>query len=74
LARFLAFASAAGTEEIIALRGRFIDPRVSASEVLASGRWAVIALEQTDRHMIGGEPDLDPAWSGRRMTEDELET
>jgi aminoglycoside phosphotransferase (APT) family kinase protein len=54
--------------------GRFIDPRGSPSEVLASGRWAVIALEQTDRQMIGGEPDLDLAWSGRRMTEDELET
>jgi hypothetical protein len=34
----------------------------------------VIALEQTDRHMIGGEPDLDLASPGRRMTEDELET
>jgi len=54
--------------------GRSIDPRrVRFWEILASVRWAVIALEQTDRHMIGGERDLDLALTGRRATECELE-
>ena len=54
--------------------GRSIDPdRVRFWEVLASVRWAVIALQQTDRHMIGGERDLDLALTGRRATECELE-
>jgi aminoglycoside phosphotransferase (APT) family kinase protein len=54
--------------------GTSIDPqRVLFWEVLASVRWAVIALEQTDRHMIGGERDLDLALTGRRATECELE-
>jgi aminoglycoside phosphotransferase (APT) family kinase protein len=54
--------------------GGAIDPRrVRFWEVLASVRWAVIALEQTDRHMIGGERDLDLALTGRRATECELE-
>ena len=53
---------------------RSIDPdRVRFWEVLASVRWAVIALQQTDRHMIGGERDLDLALTGRRATECELE-
>jgi aminoglycoside phosphotransferase (APT) family kinase protein len=42
-------------------------------EVLASVRWAVIALQQTDRYMIGGERSLDLALTGRRATECELE-
>jgi len=33
----------------------------------------VIALQQADRHMIGGERDLDLALTGRRATECELE-
>jgi aminoglycoside phosphotransferase (APT) family kinase protein len=54
--------------------GRSIDPqRVHFWEVLASLRWAVIALEQCDRHMIGGESNLDLALTGRRATECELE-
>ena len=54
--------------------GRVIDPRrVHFWEVLASVRWAVIALQQADRHMIGGERDLDLALTGRRATECELE-
>jgi aminoglycoside phosphotransferase (APT) family kinase protein len=54
--------------------GGAIDPRrVRFWEVWANVRWAVIALQQTDRHMIGGERDLDLALTGRRATECELE-
>jgi aminoglycoside phosphotransferase (APT) family kinase protein len=47
--------------------------RVFFWEVLASVRWAVIALQQSDRYMIGGERNLDLALTGRRATECELE-
>jgi aminoglycoside phosphotransferase (APT) family kinase protein len=54
--------------------GRSVDPRrVFFWEVLASIRWAVIALQQSDRYMIGGECNLDLALTGRRATECELE-
>jgi aminoglycoside phosphotransferase (APT) family kinase protein len=54
--------------------GRSIDrSRVHFWEVLASVRWAVIALQQTDRHMLGGERSLDLALTGRRASECELE-
>ena len=54
--------------------GRAIDPRrVFFWEVLASVRWAVIALQQSDRHMLGGERSLDLALTGRRASECELE-
>ena len=54
--------------------GRSIDPdRVRFWEVLASVRWAVIALQQTARHTIGGDLDLDLALTGRRASECELE-
>ena len=54
--------------------GRSLDPRrVFFWEVLASIRWAVIALQQSDRYMIGGECNLDLALTGRRATECELE-
>ncbi len=54
--------------------GRSVDPtRVFFWEVLASVRWAVIALQQGDRHMIDGERNLDLALTGRRATECELE-
>jgi len=54
--------------------GRRIDPqRVHFWEVLASVRWAVIALQQCDRHMTAGAPDLDLALTGRRAGECELE-
>ena len=42
-------------------------------EVLASVRWAVIALQQSDRHRLGGERSLDLALTGRRAGECELE-
>lgn len=54
--------------------GRTIDrERVFFWEVLASVRWAVIALQQSDRYLIGGERNLDLALTGRRATECELE-
>jgi aminoglycoside phosphotransferase (APT) family kinase protein len=54
--------------------GRVIDPlRVRFWEVLASVRWAVIALQQSDRHRLGGERSLDLALTGRRAGECELE-
>jgi aminoglycoside phosphotransferase (APT) family kinase protein len=54
--------------------GEWIDEqRVRFWEVLASVRWAIIALQQSDRHMLGGERGLDLALTGRRATECELE-
>ncbi|HEY1258385.1 MAG TPA: phosphotransferase family protein [Stellaceae bacterium] len=54
--------------------GRAVDPqRVFFWEVLASVRWAIIALQQSDRHMLGGERSLDLALTGRRAGECELE-
>src|SRR5271167_2983604 len=53
--------------------GYSIDPvRVHFWEVLASVRWAVIALQQSDRHRLGGERSLDLALTGRRAGECEL--
>ncbi len=57
-----------------AASGRRLDPeRVHYWEVLANVRWAVIALQQSDRHLIGGARDLATAIIGRRATECELE-
>jgi aminoglycoside phosphotransferase (APT) family kinase protein len=54
--------------------GRQVDPhRVRFWEVLANVRWAIIALHQHDRYMIGGERSLDLALTGRRATDCELE-
>jgi aminoglycoside phosphotransferase (APT) family kinase protein len=54
--------------------GRRLDPeRVRFWEVLANVRWAVIALQQSDRHLIGGARDLSTAIIGRRATECDLE-
>jgi aminoglycoside phosphotransferase (APT) family kinase protein len=57
-----------------AASGRRLDPeRVRFWEVLANIRWAVIALQQSDRYRIGGEQSLSLAFIGRRATECELE-
>jgi aminoglycoside phosphotransferase (APT) family kinase protein len=54
--------------------GRSVDPeRVRWWEVMAALRWLVIALRQRDRCLIGGEPSLDLALTGRRPAECELE-
>jgi len=57
-----------------AASGRRLDPdRVRFWEVLANVRWAVIALQQSDRYLLGGARDLSTAIIGRRATECELE-
>ena len=54
--------------------GRRLDPeRVRFWEVYANIRWAVIALQQSDRYLIGGARNLSTAITGRRATECELE-
>jgi len=54
--------------------GRRVDPaRVRWWEVMAALRWLVIALRQRDRCLVGGEPSLDLALTGRRPAECELE-
>jgi len=54
--------------------GRRLDPeRIRFWEVLANIRWAIIALQQSDRYMLGGEDSLSLAFIGRRATECELE-
>jgi aminoglycoside phosphotransferase (APT) family kinase protein len=53
---------------------RRVDPgRVKFWEVFANIRWAVIALQQSDRFLIGGARSLSTAITGRRATECELE-
>ena len=47
--------------------------RVRFWEVLANVRWAVIALQQSDRFLIQGGRDLVTAIIGRRATECDLE-
>ena len=54
--------------------GRRLDPeRVRFWEVFANIRWAIIALQQSDRYLVGGENSLSLAFIGRRATESELE-
>jgi aminoglycoside phosphotransferase (APT) family kinase protein len=67
-------ARAAFYREYEAASGRHLDAgRVRFWEVLANLRWAVIALQQSDRYLIGGSRDLSTAIIGRRATECELE-
>ena len=40
---------------------------------MAHIRWAVIALQQGERHLTGGEPSLELALTGRRAAELEYE-
>ncbi len=54
--------------------GRRIDPAaVRYWEAMAHARWAIIALQQADRHLRDGEPVLDLALTGRRLPELEHE-
>jgi aminoglycoside phosphotransferase (APT) family kinase protein len=54
--------------------GRRLDPeRVRFWEIFANLRWAVIALQQSDRYLHGGARDLSTAIIGRRAGECELE-
>ena len=53
--------------------GRIVDHEAVAYwEVVAHLRWAVIALQQGERHLTGGEPSLELALTGRRAAELEL--
>jgi len=46
--------------------GRRLDPeRIRFWEILANIRWAIIALQQSDRYRIGGEQSLSLAFIGR---------
>src|SRR5580704_2185142 len=54
--------------------GRRPDPqRLRFWEVMANLRWAVIAMQQSDRYLLGGARSLSTAITGRRATECELE-
>jgi aminoglycoside phosphotransferase (APT) family kinase protein len=54
--------------------GRAVDPtRWTYWEAMAHARWAVIALQQGERHVSGAEPSLDLALTGRRIAELEWE-
>jgi aminoglycoside phosphotransferase (APT) family kinase protein len=54
--------------------GRTLDPaRVRFWEIIANIRWAIIALQQSDRYLLGGARSLSTAITGRRATECELE-
>jgi aminoglycoside phosphotransferase (APT) family kinase protein len=52
---------------------RLNSQRVFFWEVTANIRWAVIAMQQSDRYLIGGARALSTAITGRRATECELE-
>ncbi len=57
-----------------AASGRRVDAdAVRYWEVMAHVRWAVIALQQADRHLGGGEESLELALLGRRPAELEYE-
>jgi hypothetical protein len=57
-----------------AASGRRLDPeRIRYWETFANMRWAVIALQQSDRYLLGGARDLSTAIIGRRAGECELE-
>lgn len=57
-----------------AVSGVRVDPvRVNYWEVYAHLRWAVIAMQQGDRYLVGGERTLDLGLTGRRPAEMELE-
>jgi len=50
--------------------GRKVDPEAVAYwEVMAHIRWAVIALQQGERHTSGEQPSLELALTGRRVAE-----
>lgn len=54
--------------------GRAIDPAAIAYwEVMAHARWAVVALQQGERHVSGEEASLALALTGRRIAELEFE-
>ncbi|HEY1797858.1 MAG TPA: phosphotransferase family protein [Stellaceae bacterium] len=54
--------------------GRRLDPdRVRFWEIMANIRWAIVAMMQSDRFILGGEQSLARAITARRATECEFE-
>jgi aminoglycoside phosphotransferase (APT) family kinase protein len=54
--------------------GHAVDPaKLRYWEIMAHARWAIIALQQSERFVAGGEPSLDLAITGRRIAELEYE-
>src|SRR5690606_4960208 len=54
--------------------GHFVDPRrVAYWEAMAMARWAVIALQQAQRHLSGEELSLELALTGRMLPEIEMD-
>lgn len=54
--------------------GKSIDhDAVAYWEVMAAVRWAVIALQQADRHLSGEEESLELALTGRLVPEMEMD-
>ena len=54
--------------------GRRVDPeRVRFWEIMANIRWAIIAMQQSDRFILGGEQSLARAITARRATECDFE-
>ncbi|MHA3904461.1 phosphotransferase [Castellaniella sp. WN] len=50
--------------------GNRIDPvRLAYWELMANARWAVLALEQSHRHLSGQQPSLELALTGRMLPE-----
>ncbi|MBL8653430.1 MAG: phosphotransferase, partial [Alphaproteobacteria bacterium] len=61
-------------EDFLAGYGRTVAPETLRYwEIMAHARWAVIALQQGDRFVGGGEASLDLALTGRRIAELEFE-
>ena len=54
--------------------GRVLDrAQIAYWEVMATVRWAVIALQQAQRHLSGGQGSLELALTGRKVPEMELD-
>ncbi|MBU6498357.1 MAG: phosphotransferase family protein [Rhodospirillales bacterium] len=57
-----------------AASGRRVDPaRVAWWEIAAAIRWAVVAIDQAERHISGAEPSLELALTGHIVPELELD-
>ncbi|HKA42780.1 MAG TPA: phosphotransferase family protein [Burkholderiales bacterium] len=74
----LAVGGITGLEDFIPEYDRASGRRVSARDlvywqVMAHLRWAIIALQQVERHLSGGEPSLELALTGHIVGQLELE-
>ena len=56
------------------IAGQSLDhDRVVYWEVMAAVRWAIVALQQAERHISGGQASLELALTGRKLPEMELD-